>query len=333
MTFRGTMRSLSAAARRMEREQRRRQRELERQRKQLEKMQELERAAFEVAEFENYIEVLQTVHKDCSDRWKWEEIIKSPPPEKPERRNENEKSAREEARLYKPGIGDKLLGRVETKQEKFEAEIRAAIAEDDRIFQEEMGSYDSELADWKHLQNLAKGIIAGDSQIMKKALSDLPVFGELEEIGSSVTPREVSSDFVDIELDVESDDVVPKEQKSLLKSGKLSEKAMPKSRFYEIYQDYVCSAVLRVSREIFALLPVRMVMVTACTNLLNSATGHLERSPILSVAIPRDTIEMMNFEAVDPSDSMANFIHNMDFKKTKGFAVVSKLDQNSLVES
>jgi len=30
--------------------------------------------------------------------------------------------------------------------------------------------------------------------------------------------------------------------------------------------------------------------------------------------------------ALDPSDSMANFVHNMSFKKTKGFSAVSRVE-------
>lgn len=101
---------------------------------------------------------------------------------------------------------------------------------------------------------------------------------------------------------------------------------MPKGRFYELYQDYVCSCILRVARELFALLPIEMVIIHAIGNLLNSKTGHLEDKPIISVATPRKTLETFNFEMLDPSDSMENFVHKMTFKKTKGFEAVEKLN-------
>ena len=105
---------------------------------------------------------------------------------------------------------------------------------------------------------------------------------------------------------------------------------MPKSRFYELYQDYVCGCVLRVARELFALLPIEMVIVTAVGNLLNTQTGHLEEQPILSVAIPRKTLVELNFGALDPSDSMNKFVHQMDFKKTKGFSAVESIKPSDL---
>ena len=114
--------------------------------------------------------------------------------------------------------------------------------------------------------------------------------------------------------------------KTLTKSNKVSIKPMPKNRFYEIYQDYVCGCSLRVARELFALLPIEMVTVNAVGSLLNKQTGHLEDTPILSVAIPRKTLDMLNFENLDPSDSLNNFVHNMDFKSGKGFGPVKVLD-------
>ncbi|MBO2642184.1 hypothetical protein [Shewanella algae] len=105
---------------------------------------------------------------------------------------------------------------------------------------------------------------------------------------------------------------------------------MPKGKFNEIYQDYVCSCVLRVGNELFSAIPDNLVIVTAVDELLNSQTGHLEDAPILSVAVSRSTIERLNLEAIDPSDSMDNFKHNMSFKKTKGFERVERIDPEGL---
>jgi len=105
---------------------------------------------------------------------------------------------------------------------------------------------------------------------------------------------------------------------------------MPKTKYYELYQDYVCGAVLRVARELFALFPIEMIIVTAVAELLNTKTGHLEIQPILSVVIPRETINKLNFELIDPSDSMGNFLHQMKFLKTKGFQPVREIHSSEI---
>ena len=83
MGYKGVLRSMAAAQRRQEREAKRQQREFERQRKQLEKMQLFEQARFEVEEFENYIEVITSVQKECGPAWDWEAIQNRPAPKEP----------------------------------------------------------------------------------------------------------------------------------------------------------------------------------------------------------------------------------------------------------
>ena len=78
------------------------------------------------------------------------------------------------------------------------------------------------------------------------------------------------------------------------------------------------------------MLPARMVIVSAMGNLLNTRTGHMEEQPILSVAIPRETLDQLNLETIDPSDAMGNFVHHADFKRTSGFRAVEKIDVSTL---
>jgi hypothetical protein len=100
---------------------------------------------------------------------------------------------------------------------------------------------------------------------------------------------------------------------------------MPQGQFSELYQDYICGCVLRVANETFALLPFETVIVTAVGDVLNTQSGHVEVKPLLSVVIPRGTLEKLNLDGIDPSDSMRNFVCRMDFKKTKGFMAVDRI--------
>src|ERR1019366_10691322 len=96
-----------------------------------------------------------------------------------------------------------------------------------------------------------------------------------------------STALIECQINVNSSQTIPTEVKTLTSSGKLSIKPMPKGRFQEIYQDYVCGCMLRVAREVFAMLPVEMVLVTASADLLDSRTGHTSAQPVLSAAMPR----------------------------------------------
>lgn len=101
---------------------------------------------------------------------------------------------------------------------------------------------------------------------------------------------------------------------------------MPKTRFNELYQDHICSAALRLAREVFAYLPLEYARVNAMAKIVNSKNGQLEDQPILSVIFNPITIKGLNLDKIDPSDSMQNFLNRMDFSKTKGFNVVNKIE-------
>jgi len=325
MGWKGTMRSLAAAQRRAEREAKRRQRELERQRKQLDKMQELEQAAYEVQVYENYVDLLQSVHKESSDIWDWEAIGCSQPPDQPARGRRHEEAARAKLDGFKPGLFDKMLSRTESKREELVAAVEEARQADEQEYQEALQMYNQEYAECETACELASGIAAGRAQACLDAIKHGDPFSEINELGSSIEFEAESTSLIQATLHVNSEEVIPSEEKRLLKSGGLSVKQMPKTRFYALYQDYVCSCVLRVGRELFALLPTDMVLVHAMGNLLDTKTGYMKEAPILSVAIPRETLERLNLDMLDPSDSMSNFVHRMAFKKTKGFGAVECL--------
>jgi hypothetical protein len=92
---------------------------------------------------------------------------------------------------------------------------------------------------------------------------------------------------------------------------------MPKARFHEVYQDYVCACVLRVAREVFALLPTGTLLVTASADEVDPRTGQTTEQPVLSVAIPRAGMGRLDFDRLDPSDAMENFVHRGDFKASR----------------
>ncbi len=116
MGWKGTVRSIGAAVRAAERDAKCRQRELERQQKQYDKMQELEQAEYEVDVYDNHIEVIKSMHKECSDLIDWEGIAVSKEPEKPQNSGDFENKARLESDKYKPGIIDKLFNSEEKRE-------------------------------------------------------------------------------------------------------------------------------------------------------------------------------------------------------------------------
>ena len=68
------------------------------------------------------------------------------------------------------------------------------------------------------------------------------------------------------------------------------------------------------------------MIVHVTSELVNSSTGHFGQQTILSIAFPKLTFDKLDFESIDPSDSMRNFKHNMKFSKTSGFSIVPGIE-------
>lgn len=331
MGWKGAIRSIGAAVRAAEREAKRKQRELERLRKDYERMEEVEQAAYEVEAHQNYIDRLLSVHKESGEHVDWRSVVATQPPEKPVRCSTREAHARQELISYEPNLWDRLSGRGEGKRLSLAQAIERAKEDDEKAYRQEVEQYEHKYAQWEESRALAQRIIDRDCSAYIEAIKELDPFSEISDLGSKVSFVIYDDKLVGAVLHVHGQDVIPKESKSLLKSGRLSIKEVPKSVFNQVFQDYVCSCTLRVARELFALLPADAVIVTAMDTLLNLQTGRLEEQPILSVVISRNTIAHLNLDKIDPSDSMRNFMHRMTFKKTTGFSVIEPIKASEII--
>lgn len=330
MGWKGAVRSIGVAVRAAERDAKRRQRELEKEQKHFDKMELLEQAAYEVDVYVNHIEVIQSLHKDCSELIDWLSIANSTPPKEPTRASAKETEATYKANNYKPSFFDNIFKKAEKKQSVLNETVSMAQKEDFHEYETSLKKWKSDVQGWEESTKLAKLLVEGDNESKINVIKELNPFTEISNIGSNISFQIHSNSIVEAEIHIHSEDIVPSEKKLLLQSGKLSVKNMPKGMFYEIYQDYVCSCTLRVANELFSILPEKMVIVTAVDELLNTTSGHLEKLPILSVVIPRKSLESLNMNNIDPSDAMSNFIYNMSFKKTKGFESVERVNPETL---
>ena len=297
--------STGAAERRQTREAQKRARELERRNKELAKLSQLEQARLEVETYENRLEVLLSVHKEQGEAWDWSAISATLDPPPPQRQSLHELKAK------------LRLASTSSKATEWEREIQYARELDGADFQKASDSYTAERTACAAETAVARRIVDGDPVAYALALDRYTPLAEIAELGSTVAFICHSATLVECSLKVNGMDAIPSEVKSLTATGKVSAKAMPRPRFHEIYQDYVCSCVLRVARELFAFLPIETVLITADADLHSSATGCSNKQPVLSVVIQRAVIPTLNYAALDPSDAVEALIHRGDFKATR----------------
>jgi hypothetical protein len=208
-----------------------------------------------------------------------------------------------------------MLGRADAKTSASERAIAQTMAADQDKYDKALKEYEGQLEEWKALQRIAAGVVASELAAFKEAFEELNPFREIKELGQGA-----------IQLQPGAKEHVPREIKSLLKSGAVSTKPESDTVINQTYQTHVYSCVLRVARELFAVLPFQLVFVHGLTALLNPQTGQKETRAIISALIPRSTVQTLNFESLDPVDCMRNFVHEMAFSKSRGFSSITPID-------
>ena len=296
-------------------------RNLQNQAKGLQREQEKEWVLYEVQLFENQCELVKSIHKECDDPVDWRQILNSQPPHQYGEPGMKEKEAIKKYKNYQPGFFDKLFKKDEQQRNKLLEQIEQAKVKDEQEYRE-----------WQELVALAEKVLDGDIDAYFSVIQEMNPLDDLSEFGSGFEFSTDDPSYMEIEMGVHSDKVIPKEEKSLTKTGKLSTKQMTKTRYFELQQDFVCSCILRIARDLFALLPLKTVIIHAYDEQMDTATGHIKKVVILSTKIDRERLNQLNFEFIDCSDAMTNFPHNMKFLKTKGFSSVEKIIRNGTID-
>lgn len=292
-----------ANERRQQREAKKRQRDLERQAKERAKLSILEQARLEVAAYEAEIEVLLSVHKEPPQICDWAALVAALPPVPPRRFTYHEQKARQ-MQLVAPS-------------EQKTADLQSAQQQDERDYQAAMHAYTAERARQEGLAKLATRVLEGVSDSYADAIVERDPFAELTRLGSTVAAKIHNKRLIECFLSTKGRQAIPAESKSLTASGKASVKPMPRARFVEIYQDYVCGCVLRVARELFALLPVETLLINASAESIDTTTGGEVERPFLSVIITRDLLGKLDFDKLDPSDTILSLTHRGNLKASR----------------
>lgn len=311
------MRSVVAASRAAAREA---EREQKRQLK-LELAADAEEAVFE---WEERLEELVSLHKKPSQPIDWKTIAEALPPQLPIRLSSNQKKAQSAVDSFKPKLFDKFRGGAQKRLSKLEAAVSDAIKTDEHVYGIVKDKFQIKLEEHEVDTSIAKRLVEGEVDAIREVISEMQTLSTESELGTFIGFT-IKKHFLHVTADLFDDSVVPNFRRKQLASGKLSETKMPVGEFNELYQDYVSSAAFRVARNMFDILPLEEIYVTCRIEMLDSTTGHLKQSPILSVQFVRATFDRLNLNSIDPSDALRNFNHSESFKRTKGYQIIEAL--------
>lgn len=269
----------------------------------------------EVTAFESRLNEIKSLHVTCEQSIDWNNIHNSPEPFTKNSTGPNEQQAITNLNNFKPTLLEKIfMNNGAKRKEQLEAQIPIARNEDNELYES-----------WEESVVFSGKIIDGNIDAYYEVIEESNPFDTLVDWGSGFEFGTDDPSYMEVEFMVKSKDVIPTKSKTLTKTGKLSEKDMTKTAYYDYTQDYVCSCSIRITRELFSILPINKVLVHATDMILDTTTGMEKEETILSVIFERDLFQNINFDRIDASDFTETFKHNMKFRKTSGFLPVERL--------
>ncbi len=306
-----TSRLVKTMVREMERESKRQararqqeivqwEREARQAHKENQKQMALETAKLEVARFENEIELLLSFHKESVDPVDWDGQLRALPSALPFRIQFDSLMAERQKLFKDPSLN-------------WESIICSRQSSED-----EASAQPPELPQRRYEgRQLARDVLQGNEEAYIEAINQLSSLDEVQ--GSGCELDLIYHDPVRFEavLQLAGLDVIPVEEKSLRANGKVSVKKMAVKKRSELYQDYICSCMLRVAQEVFAVLPVKELLLHARVPLSSKDGTSEELSPVYSVRLNPRGLAGLDFENLDPSDTIESFPHEGDFKASR----------------
>ena len=268
-----------------------------------------------VDDYNELIDQIRSIHEECSEPVDWAALRDEPEPFNRMGMGPLETEARNALDNAKPSLlGMFIPATDKIKIQNLENAVREAQEQDRQMYN-----------DWENLRILANQVLSGDIDSYFYVVSEMHPFDEILDFGSDFDIGTDFPDIMEVEFHAKTSKVVPNHVLSLTQSGKLSSKQKTKTMHFDIAQDYVCSCVLRVAREMFALLPIDRVVIHAVDTVTDSAGTEYEDT-VVSVLITREQLEGINFDLIDASDTIESFKCNMNFKKTQGLKPVPRIE-------
>lgn len=306
MGWKGTVRSIGATVRRIERHAAQERRAAERAFKASAAANAREAAVWDVRLHAATLASLESMHREAMDPINWQAIALQPAPAAPVARELPAPSSFLE-RVF--------TGKRDRAQQELNEAHRAALA-----------NYEDAVVQHREQVSLAQAVLAWDPHAFVEVVCATRC---LEEVAGMLQSRRVDVVFeswrATAEYTVAADDIVPTHEKVLNAKGLVSAKKLSNARRMEIYEDYVCGSALRVARELMAATPVTEVLVHVSSTGVDPATGHPRLDTILSVLVPRDILHQINWDHVDASELTGRLSHRMQVKRGKGFQPVERL--------
>lgn len=191
----------------------------------LQKEENIRDVTREVERWNQHLKMIQSLHVTCSNPLSWKEIEAQDKPQQVFLGEHHTQLAKKALESYKPTFIHKLFNQVHKKRVILEANIRQAEEQDLKDFEEAQIAYETAYKAWEKLNDIAARIRKKEPQSYLDAIEHFKFLSSLSDLGTRFELN-IFEDFIDIDLHVNCDDIIPKYFLSQTKIGKLSKKNM-----------------------------------------------------------------------------------------------------------
>lgn len=278
-----------------------------------------------VSQYDAHIQRLTTLHVLTADRMDWPGLSELSDPSEPAFDGVRTKRAQQALDSFSPSLIDYVFMRAARLRRELEEALDRATILDRKCHEEASQKWKVECARNHQVRSFSKSVVEQNNKAWLRVIELLEPLKGLHGVAESANVHWDSPAHAEVTILLTSDEVIPAMSLTLTKRGLLSEKPMAQKKRWEMYEDAICGAAIRATRELFAVLPFEAITVHCNSGSISTETGAHEEVPVLSVHYPRNAFLALIFEHIDPSDSLRRFRHNKDFKRGEGFRPVERI--------
>lgn len=248
--------------------------------------------------YSEYIDMLLSVHEECSEPLDWDSFTTEHKPKEPVFWPLWENEARFDLKRFEPSFLDIITGQARWKIRRLRKKLEEARAEDLEVHLFNQKNYKKNKDDWELIQSLRDGIKNANPSAYETAIDFFDPYAKITHLGSSLI-YDIHSDHLRINVYIDSTAIIPDYILTGTVNGDMISTKLSPERFNKIYIDYICSCALLLARETFALLPVQHVYVNVMQRPLNALVNNdTENNAILSVKFNPDVVKQENKQAL-----------------------------------
>ena len=261
------------------------------------------------------LEKITGLHMNYCDEICWRSVNNIKPPYDINMDGPNKEKEVEKYENFQLGFIEKVFRFLgEKKKAKLLHNIEKAEKKDRELY-----------SDYEKLNLLSERIINGNIDGYFQVIDEMRPFDNILKLGSEIEIGTNDSDSIEVEFNANSEKVIPMSRFD--KEIKAQSDSEVKITYYEIVEEYICSSMLLIAKNIINLIPVNKVVIHAVDNAFDIDKGIKTDITIVSIVFDRETLNKIDLKTINPVDALDYFICNIRHQKTFGFKSVERIVQ------